>query len=70
MATGGVGDVLSGVLGALVADGLSAEQAAVVGAHIHGRAGDLAAVRIGKRPMIASDMLAQLPHAFRELEPK
>lgn len=68
MASGGVGDVLSGILGALLAGGLSPEHAAVVGVYVHGRAGDLAAARVGKRPLIASDLLARIPRVFRELE--
>jgi NAD(P)H-hydrate epimerase len=56
MATGGTGDVLSGLIGALLAGGLRPREAARVGAWVHGRAGDLAAARLGERGMIAGDL--------------
>jgi NAD(P)H-hydrate epimerase len=65
MATGGSGDVLSGLLGALLAQGLEAFAAAVLGVYIHGLAGDLVRDEKGETGMIASDLLAQLPAAFR-----
>lgn len=60
MATAGTGDVLSGVCGALLAQGLSAEDAAIVGVYAHGLAGDLAAKRSGQAGLIASDLLGAL----------
>ncbi|MHB8876114.1 MAG: NAD(P)H-hydrate dehydratase [Myxococcaceae bacterium] len=60
MATGGTGDVLSGVCGALLAQGLSPEDAAVTGVYAHGLAGDLAAGRSGMMGLVASDLLAGL----------
>ncbi|MBX5480690.1 MAG: NAD(P)H-hydrate dehydratase [Myxococcaceae bacterium] len=60
MATGGSGDVLSGVLGALLAQGLSPDDAAVAGVFAHGLAGDLAARRTGQLGLIATDLLAGL----------
>ena len=68
MATGGSGDVLTGVIAALVAQGLPAFDAAVLGAFAHGRAGDLAAERLGQTALNATDLLDFLPAAFRELE--
>jgi NAD(P)H-hydrate epimerase len=65
MATGGSGDVLSGLLGALLAQGLEAFPAAVLGVYIHGLAGDLARDEKGETGMIASDLLGHLPMAFR-----
>nr|WP_086940079.1 NAD(P)H-hydrate dehydratase [Thaumasiovibrio occultus] len=59
MATGGMGDVLSGILGALIAQGLSLSQAAVAGAWIHSRAGDLCSID-GERGMIASDLYSHI----------
>jgi NAD(P)H-hydrate epimerase len=66
LATAGSGDVLTGVIASLLAQGLSALDAAVLGAHLHGRAGDLAAEELGEHGMIASDVLDRLPHAFLE----
>jgi NAD(P)H-hydrate epimerase len=60
MATGGSGDVLAGMTGALLAQGLSTEDAAVVGAWAHGAAGDLAVQRRGQLGLIASDLLEHL----------
>ncbi len=68
MATGGSGDVLTGIIAALVAQGMMAFDAAVLGAWVHGRAGDLAAMRLGQTSLIASDLIEFLPAAFRELE--
>jgi NAD(P)H-hydrate epimerase len=65
MATGGTGDVLTGVITALVCQGLSPFDAAVLGAHVHGLAGDLAAAELGQVSLIASDLLTYLPQAFQ-----
>jgi NAD(P)H-hydrate epimerase len=59
MASGGMGDVLSGVLGGLLAQGLSLIQAAEVGTCLHGRAGDMAAAE-GERGLLATDLLPHL----------
>jgi NAD(P)H-hydrate epimerase len=59
MASPGMGDVLTGIVAALLAQGLGKEAAAVVGVEAHGRAGDLAA-RFGERGTIASDLIAEL----------
>ena len=64
MATGGCGDVLTGIITALVCQGLSPYEAAVLGAHVHGRAGDLCADELGEVSLIASDLLRFLPAAF------
>ncbi len=57
MASGGMGDLLSGLIGGLMAQGTNAENAALAGACVHGRAGDLCAEKNGQRGMIASDLL-------------
>lgn len=68
MATGGSGDVLTGIITALLAQQLDPFDAAVLGVHVHGLAGDLAAARHGEVSMIASDIIACLGDAFRQLD--
>jgi NAD(P)H-hydrate epimerase len=65
MATGGTGDVLTGLIAALLGQGLEPFAAAQLGVHLHGWAGDLAQAELGEVSMIASDLLTYLPHAFR-----
>lgn len=60
MATGGSGDVLTGLVAGLLARGLSAEDAACAGVWLHGRAGDMAAAEKGEESMNASDILSCL----------
>jgi NAD(P)H-hydrate epimerase len=67
MATGGSGDVLTGVITALVGQGLAPFEAATLGVHVHGLAGDLAAAELGQVSMIASDLLQFLPPAFKSV---
>jgi NAD(P)H-hydrate epimerase len=69
MATGGTGDVLTGVIAALIGQGLTPLDAAQLGAHVHGLAGDLAADRMGETSLVASDLLDYLPAAFLALRP-
>jgi hydroxyethylthiazole kinase-like uncharacterized protein yjeF len=64
LATAGTGDVLSGLTGALLATGLPPAEAAAVGAHVHGRAGQLAAE---EGPLIASDLVRSLPATLARL---
>ena len=64
MATAGSGDVLTGTIAGLVAQGLDVEDATVLGAYLHGHAGDRARDRLGQWGLIASDILVELPHAF------
>jgi ADP-dependent NAD(P)H-hydrate dehydratase len=64
MATAGSGDVLTGLIAALVGQGLDAFAAARLGVHVHGLAGDTAAASIGPVGMIASDLLPLLPAAL------
>jgi len=64
MATAGSGDVLTGIIGALIGQGLEAFEAAQLGAYLHGRAGDIAAKRLGQMAMIATDIVDALPRAL------
>ena len=61
MATGGSGDVLAGMIAALLAQGISPLEAAAAAAWLHGRAGDLAAKELGQYAMGPNDLLGQLP---------
>ncbi|RQO32452.1 bifunctional ADP-dependent NAD(P)H-hydrate dehydratase/NAD(P)H-hydrate epimerase [Taibaiella sp. KBW10] len=70
MATGGSGDVLSGMLTALRAQGYTATEAAIMGVWLHGRAGDLAALDLSMESLIAGDIIAYLPKAFLSLTSK
>lgn len=65
MATGGTGDVLTGLIAALIAQGLSPFDAAQLGVFVHGKAGDLAAEVKGQVGLIASDLIDFLPTALR-----
>jgi NAD(P)H-hydrate epimerase len=67
MATGGTGDVLTGVVVALLAQGHPAFAAARLAVHVHGLAGDLARDALGEIGMMATDVLDWLPHAWRRL---
>ncbi len=65
MATAGSGDVLSGIVGALVCTDVTSFEAACLGAYIHGIAGDNAAQKHGKYAMVASDIAAELENILR-----
>ena len=65
MATGGSGDVLTGIIVALLGQGLEPFDAAALGCHLHGLAGDLAAQQIGEVSLIATDIIDYLPEAFK-----
>ena len=67
MATAGSGDVLTGIITALLARGYNQQDAAMVGMYLHGLAGDIAAQAVGMESLMASDIIAHLPQAFREL---
>ncbi len=64
MATAGMGDVLTGMITGLLAQGLSPWQAARAGVFLHGFAGDIAAQKIGQAGLIAGDLLACIPQAI------
>lgn len=67
MAKGGSGDVLAGITGALLAQGVPAFEAGVLAAYLHGRAGDLCAQRYTQRAMLPTDLPQALPEVFRRL---
>lgn len=68
MATGGSGDVLTGILTGLMAQGYNAVEAALLGVYIHGLSGDLAVPETGMESLIASDLIEYLPDAFRQMK--
>lgn len=70
MGTAGSGDVLSGVIGALLAQGMDATRAAIWGVHLHAKAGELAAGHRGDDGMMATDFLERLPHALKRFREK
>lgn len=70
MATGGSGDVLTGVVLALLAQGYDAETAAELAVYVHGLAGDIACKKHGAMGMTAGDIVTCLPLAWRMLEEK
>jgi NAD(P)H-hydrate epimerase len=66
MASGGTGDVLTGLTAALLGQGLDPFAAAQLGVHVHGLAGDLARDDLGEVGLIATDLLHYLPRALRQ----
>jgi NAD(P)H-hydrate epimerase len=68
MATGGSGDVLTGIILGLLAQDYSAQDATLIGVYLHGLAGDLAARRLGQQAMIAGDIIEHMGEAFLQLE--
>ena len=68
MATAGAGDVLTGTIAGLIAQGVDAGEAGAMGCFVHGLAGDVAARRLGMRGLIAGDILSALPAALMALE--
>ncbi len=67
LATGGTGDVLAGVIGSLLAQGLTPGAAARAGVYLHGTAGDIVRERLGDAGMLASDLTEALPIARKRL---
>lgn len=68
MATAGSGDVLTGILTGLLAQGYNSENAAILGVYLHGLAGDLAAKELSQEGMMAGDIIDNIGKAFKELE--
>ncbi len=68
MATAGSGDVLTGMLTGLLAQGYSAEEAAVLGVYLHGLAGDIAALHLSEEAMLAGDITKHLGKAFLQVQ--
>ncbi len=67
MGTGGTGDVLSGIIGALLGQRLDAYAAACLGAYLHGAAGEVIRERLGDSGLLASDLPAEVAHARHRL---
>lgn len=67
MATAGTGDVLTGMIAGIAAQGVPVYDAAVAGVYLHGLAGDRAAEIVGMHGMVASDMLPRIPEAISQL---
>ncbi len=67
MATGGMGDVLTGIIAGLMAQGVLSEQAGALGVYVHGLAGDIVSERLGTHGLIASDVLEAVPEAIASL---
>ena len=64
MATGGSGDVLTGILTGLLAQGYSSVETAILGVYLHGLAGDIAAEKLSMEAMVAGDIISSLGEAF------
>lgn len=67
MATGGMGDVLTGMITAFLAQGINAWEAATLGVYLHGLAGDLAVKEKGEYGLIASDLVDKIPYVIRTI---
>lgn len=68
MATGGTGDVLTGIIAALIGQGMEVLEASILGVYLHGLAGDFASQEMGRCSMTALDLIEYLPEAFSEHE--
>ncbi|MBL7650192.1 MAG: bifunctional ADP-dependent NAD(P)H-hydrate dehydratase/NAD(P)H-hydrate epimerase, partial [Candidatus Hydrogenedentes bacterium] len=68
MATGGTGDVLTGIIAGLLAQGYSSVEAAILGTYLHGLAGDLAAKAWSMESMTAGDIVYFLGEAFKRID--
>jgi NAD(P)H-hydrate epimerase len=68
MATAGSGDVLTGLIGGFLAQGLMDIDSAVLGCYVHGKSGDLAYDSLGSRGLLAGDILRMVPLALRGME--
>lgn len=68
MAKGGSGDILTGLITGLHARGYTLEESAIIGAYLHGLAGDLCAQQLGMEAMTAGDIISKLPEAWKRLK--
>jgi len=68
MATAGTGDVLTGIIAAMLGQKLNPVDAAIAGVYIHGVAGDIALESKGIYSLVATDVIESLPNAFRKIE--
>ncbi len=67
MATAGSGDVLTGIIAGFLGQGLNPAESAVLGAYLHGLAGDIGAAKKGMHSLTAGDIIEMLPDAFLSL---
>ncbi len=67
MAKAGTGDILTGMISALLAQGLSPQDASVLGVYMHGHIGDIMAEKKGRHSLIASDMINAIPSVFKSI---
>jgi NAD(P)H-hydrate epimerase len=65
MASGGTGDVLTGMVGSFLAQGFGVADALRLGVYLHGLSGDLAAEEVGEIPLVATDLIGKLPYAIQ-----
>ena len=68
MSTAGSGDVLTGIITSLVAQGYNSREASVLGVYLHGLAGDIAKEEVGVNSLIASDLIASISMAYKEIQ--
>lgn len=68
LATAGTGDILTGIIGSLLCQGMNLTDAAVCGAYIHGLSSDIISKKTGKASLIATDLLEGIKHVFLEIE--
>ena len=68
MATAGSGDVLTGMITGLLAQGLSSGQAVLAGVYLHGLSGDIAAEHRGNEALLASDIIEHIGDAFKHVK--
>jgi NAD(P)H-hydrate repair Nnr-like enzyme with NAD(P)H-hydrate dehydratase domain len=68
LATAGTGDILTGIIGSLLAQGMDLTKAAVCGVYIHGLSADLISKKVSKTAMIASDLLDGIKEVFNKIE--
>lgn len=67
MARGGIGDVLTGMIVSLVAQGYTSLQSCILGVYLHGLAGDIARNKLSEYSMTASDLIKKIPDAFQKI---
>jgi ADP-dependent NAD(P)H-hydrate dehydratase len=70
LAVGGSGDALTGIIAAMVCQGMNAMDASVLGVYLHGLAADIAHRELGTPSTLATDLIHYLPHAFRSMSDK
>ena len=68
MSTGGSGDVLTGIIGGFVCQGMDVFEAAVLGVFVHGRCGDYAAEKMGHYGVLAGNLIDALPYVIKNME--